>query len=152
MPRMRLFERRTVTPRSGNGNRLTTTKTVNTALTWLALALTVGAIGAGRPLLLSAVGVCLAVVLRNYIPQHRFFVRERGLAFALAVIPLELLSYLVTGMAVVFGRLLGEFLGEQKPHPTVEAFAEIGVQKWPPVPRRSDPVPQQPPATLDRPA
>jgi GT2 family glycosyltransferase len=151
MPRMRLFERRAVTPRSENGDRLSRTKTVNTALTWLALALIVGAIGTGWPLLLSG-GVCLAVVLRNYLPQHRFFVRERGLAFALAVIPLQLLSYLVTGMAAVFGRLLGEFLGEPKPHPTVEAFAEIGVRTWPPVPRRSDPVAQPPAATLERPA
>ena len=127
---MRLFDRRAVRWERARDP-------VNAALAWLALALTVVAIRADWPLLLVAAGVCLAVVLRNYLPQHRFFVRERGLAFALAVIPLELLSYLVSGVAVVVGWLLRELVGEPKPHPRIEAFAEIGVRTWPPVPRRS---------------
>jgi hypothetical protein len=53
---------------------------------------------------------------------------------------------------VVFGWLLRQLLGEPTPHPAVEAFAEIGVRTWPPVPRRSDPVQQPPEATLERPA
>jgi hypothetical protein len=151
MPWMRLFDRRAVMRVRGK-DRLRAATTMNIALTWLALALTVGAIRPGRPLLLSAAGVCLALVLWNYLPQHRFFVRERGLAFAIAVIPLELLSYLVNGVAIVFGWLLRELVGEPRPHPTVEAFAEISARTWPPVPRRSDPALQQPAATLGRPA
>jgi glycosyltransferase involved in cell wall biosynthesis len=152
VPWMRLFDRRAITRARGK-DRLRAVKTINTALTWLALALTVGAIRAGLPPLLAAAGMCLAVVLRNYLPQHRFFVRERGLAFALAVIPLELLSYLVNGAALVFGWLLREVVGEPKPPPTVEAFAEIGVRTWPPVPaQRADPVLRPAAATLGRPA
>jgi GT2 family glycosyltransferase len=152
VPWMRLFDRRAVTRARGKG-RLRTTKMINTALTWAALVLTVGAIRAHWPPLLAAAGVCLAVVLQNYLPQHRFFARARGLVFALAVIPFELVWYLANGVAVVFGWLLRELLGEPKPHPVVEAFAEIGVRTWPPVPaRRSDPIPQPPAATLGRPA
>jgi glycosyltransferase involved in cell wall biosynthesis len=131
LPWVRLFDRRAVTR---TRDRLRTAKTTNTVLTWLALALTIGAIRAGWPLLLATAGVCLAVVLGNYLPQHRFFVRKGGLAFALAVFPLELLSYLVNGVAVLVGWLLRETIGEPRPHVTVEAFAEIGVKTWPPVP------------------
>jgi GT2 family glycosyltransferase len=132
VPWVRLFDRRAVTR---TRDRLRTAKMIGTVLTWLALALTIGAIRAGWPLLVTA-GVCLAVVLRNYLPQHRFFVRKGGLAFALVVIPLELLSYLVNGVAIVVGWLLRETVGEPRPHATVEAFAEIGVKTWPPVPTK----------------
>jgi GT2 family glycosyltransferase len=152
VPWVRLFDRRTVM-RTRRKDPLRAVKTDNTALTWLALALTLGGLRAGRPLLLLAAAVCLTVVLHNILPQHRFFARQRGHAFALAVLPLELLSYLVNGIAVVFGWILRHLLGEPKPDPTVEAFTEIGVRTWPPVPaRRADPVQQPPPATLGRPA
>jgi GT2 family glycosyltransferase len=152
VPWMRLFDRRVVSRARGKDRRRAV-KTVNTALTWLGLVLTVGAIRAGVPWLLAAAGLCLAVVLWNHLPQHRYFVRERGLAFAVAVIPLELLSYLVNGVAVTFGWLLREFVGEPRPHPTVEAFAEIGVRTWPPVPaQRTAVAPQTPATTLERPA
>jgi GT2 family glycosyltransferase len=152
VPWMRLFDRRTVRRTRGK-DRLRSVKTINTALTWLALALTVGGLRAGVPWLVLATGMCSAVVLRNLVPQHRFFARHSGQAFALAVVPLELLSYLVNGVAVVAGWLLRQLLGEPKPHPTVEAFAEIGLRTWPPVhAQRVDPVQQPPPASLGRPA
>jgi GT2 family glycosyltransferase len=152
VPWIRLFDRRAVT-RTRRKDRLRAVKTINTALTWLALALALGALRTNRPWLLVAAGVCSAAVLRNLLPQHRFFVRHSGHAFALAVVPLELLSYLVSGVAVVFGWLLRHLLGEPKPHATVEAFAEIGVKTWPPIPSpRADDAPGPSAATLERPA
>jgi hypothetical protein len=152
VPWMRLFDRRAVA-RSRRKDRLRTVKQVNTALAWLAVALTLAWLRAGWPPLLLTAGMCTAVVVRNLLPQHRFFVRHSGHAFALAVVPLELLSYLVNGVAVLVGWLSRHLLGEPKPHPTVEAFAEMSVRTWPPVPtRRADTVPQTSAPPLGRPA
>ena len=135
VPWMRIFARRGA-ELGRRKTRLRTVKAVNTALTWTGiLAVLGGAIGA-YPSVLVAGAVCLLLVLLNDRAQHRFFIRERGMRFALAVVPLRLLSYLVNGMAVTVGWVLREFLGEPSPHPTVEAFAEVGVKMWPPVPAK----------------
>jgi hypothetical protein len=39
-------------------------------------------------------------------------------------------------MAVTVGWLLREVLGEPGPDATVEAFAEVGLKMWPPVPAK----------------
>jgi glycosyltransferase involved in cell wall biosynthesis len=159
VPWMRLFDRRHRRGRR-TGVRQRTIKKVNTGLTWLALAFALGAaygspsprmelagLSLGRTALFLGAALCLLFVLVNNHSQRRFFVRERGLPFALAVIPLDLLSYLVNGVAVVYGWLLREVIGEPTPHPTVEAFAEIGVRMWPPVPsKRVIPEPEAPAA------
>jgi hypothetical protein len=77
---------------------------------------------------------CFAAVQLQDRHKLRFFARERGIPFTLSVIPLQALSYLVNGVAVVLGWFLRELVGEPNPHPTVEAFAEVGVKMWPPVP------------------
>ncbi len=152
VPWLRLFDRRAVT-RTRRNDRLRATKATNTWLTWIAVVLLVLAVQTGQRTLAAAATVCIGVALYNLRSQHRYFVRHGGHAFALAAIPLEILSYLVHGIAVVLGSLARHVLGEPKPHPTVEAFAEIGAQTWPPVPtRRADATPQPAPATLNRPA
>jgi hypothetical protein len=157
VPWVHVFDRRTGT-RTKRRGRPWTLKQTNAALTWLALVVVVYALRAGRPVLLLAAGICTALVLRNNLPRYRFFVRHRGHAFALAAVPLELMSHLLGGLALVSDWLMRQLVGEPKPHPTVEAFAEIGVPTWPPVPaqrvqpvERVDPVPQSP-ETLSRPA
>jgi hypothetical protein len=100
------------------------------------VAFTTGAAVAARPSLLVAAAVCLLLVVINGRAQHRFFARERGTWFGLRVIPFELLSYLANGLAVTVGWLLRELLGEPTPAPTVEAFSEVGVKMWPPVPAK----------------
>jgi hypothetical protein len=83
--------------------------------------------------------VCVLLVLLNNRSQYRCFARDCGLPVALAAIPFDFLSYIFHGFGIVYGRLLREMLGEPKPHPTVEAFSEVGVRMWPPVPmKRAD--------------
>ena len=132
---MRIFGRRDAAL-GRRSTRLRTVKTVNTALTCLGTAGVLGGATSARPSLLLGGGACLLVVIINDRAQHRFFVRERGRRFAQAVVPLRLLSYLVNGMAVTVGWLLREMLGEPGPDPTVEAFAEVGLKMWPPVPAK----------------
>jgi len=53
--------------------------------------------------------------------------------FALATVPLDFAYDLVIGLAVVLGVVLREAVGEPQPDPTTEAFAEVGLETWPPV-------------------
>jgi glycosyltransferase involved in cell wall biosynthesis len=138
VPWMRIFPKRDrVLGR--RQDRLRLVKTVNTALMWLGMAFLLGAALADQPSLLLVTLTCVLLVIFNDREQHRFFARERGVSFALAAVGLQVMSYLVNGIGVTVGWALRELLGEPAPAPTVEAYAEVGVQMWPPVPvRRSD--------------
>jgi GT2 family glycosyltransferase len=133
LPWMRLFGGRPTTGRRRNA-QLRTLKKKNTAIMWLAALL--GVLGMRWAWLLPVAGAAVALVLVSNRGQYRFFAREQGFAFLIAAVPLDLLSYLVHGVGVAYGWLLRELIGEPKPHPTVEAFAEVGVRMWPPVPRK----------------
>jgi glycosyltransferase involved in cell wall biosynthesis len=143
VPWMRIFAKRGASL-GRRKERLRKVKMVNTALAWLGVALALGGLIAGRPWLLLGTTACIGLVFINDRAQHRFFARERGVSFAMAAAPLQLLSYLVNGLAVTVGWALRELLGDPAPHPTVEAFAEVGVKMWPPVPlKRSEPSPSR---------
>ncbi|HEU4565820.1 MAG TPA: glycosyltransferase family A protein [Gemmatimonadaceae bacterium] len=85
--------------------------------------------------LLAAVLLALPVVLSN-LGLYLFFLRRRGVLFTLAVIPLNLMYYVLNAVSFAFGWLLHETVGAPRPDPTVEAFAEVGVETWPPVPTK----------------
>lgn len=108
---------------------------VCTLLTWLALlSLVVGAaLRDVRPVVLA--GGLLGVVLIVNLPLYRFFLRQRGLAFTLGVLPLHLGYYILNGVSVLAAFVLHHTVGDPQPSATVQAFAERGVVKWPPVPR-----------------
>jgi hypothetical protein len=62
----------------------------------------------------------------------------RGGSFALAVLPLHYFYYVLNFCSASLGFLLHHFVGEPHPRPDVQAFAEMGVVEWPPVPRRGE--------------
>ena len=132
VPWMRVFHRQ-VEARARRGGRRRG-RNLNAALAWLALGSVVGAALAGRAEWLLTAAACVLAVLFNDRRQYRYFARERGPSFALAVVPLQLLVHLTSGAAIALGWLLRELLGEPTPTPTVEAYAEVGVRMWPPVP------------------
>lgn len=135
VPWMRIFDRRAPAMRRRR-TRLRTVKTVNTGLVWLAASFLFGGLWAARvwPFVIAA--ACLQLVVVNDLAKYRLFAREQGLTFALAAVPLQMLSYAVNGLAVTLGWVLREFVGEPAPPVTVEAFSEVGVKMWPPVPTR----------------
>jgi hypothetical protein len=67
---------------------------------------------------------------------YAFFERERGLLFTLRAIPMHLVYYVVFGIAMALGWLLHVLFGDPRPAPLVEAYAEVGLQTWPPVPSK----------------
>lgn len=106
---------------------------VNTACAGLALASLLALPWAGPEWTWLPLVLLLPIVVTN-LPLYRFFRRQRGLWFALAVLPLHLAYYVLNGFAVVFGWLLHHVVGEPAPAEVVQAYAEVKLQRWPPVP------------------
>lgn len=109
-----------------------------TALAWLALLpIVAAAIFRDPRWLLVSAALLLAVLIVN-VPLYRFFRRARGFFFALGVLPLHLLYYILNGVSVIVAVVLHQTIGDPKPSASVQAFAERNVVKWPPVPKRVD--------------
>jgi GT2 family glycosyltransferase len=77
----------------------------------------------------------LGILLAN-LQVYRFYARTRGLAFAIAAVPLHLCSQSVAAIALCTGWVLRDTLGDRTPDATTQAYAEVGLEMWPPVPRR----------------
>jgi len=113
---------------------LKTREKICTVLVWAMLLFGVGAVAFDKPVLLFAAILCVLGVLVMNRSLYAFFERVRGFWFALGVIPLHVLYYCLNGVAAGYGWFLHELLGGPSPDPTVEAFAEVGLKTWPPVP------------------
>lgn len=75
-------------------------------------------------------------VLVGVAPLFQFLASERGPLFAVLCLPLQLLHYMTGGVSLVFAWSLHQTIGEPKRDVTDDAFAEIGLDTWPPIPRR----------------
>jgi glycosyltransferase involved in cell wall biosynthesis len=115
---------------------LRTVEKLNTILVWTSLAVLIGAavMRSRQFAMLSALLFVLVLILNHSL--YRFFLRTRGVLFAIAVIPLHTLYYITNGFAVMYGWTLHHLFGEPMPDATTQAYAEIGVDMWPPVPAR----------------
>jgi hypothetical protein len=96
---------------------------------------------------LIATAVSLQAILFVNRHLYGFFERERGLLFTLRAIPMHLVYYLVYGVAMALGWLLHVLVGDPRPAPLVEAYAEVGLETWPPVPSKQHGLPQRSSAT-----
>jgi hypothetical protein len=81
-------------------------------------------------------GATFALVIILNRELYSFFMRTRGVLFALAVLPLHTLYYLNNGFAVLYGWALHHLFGDPMPDATTQAYAEVGVEMWPPVPSK----------------
>ncbi len=113
-----------------------TRERVSTVLVWLAFLCAGAAALLRQPLWLAAAALALAPVLYGNRSLYHSFRALRGWGFALAVLPLHLLYYLVNGLSAVSGILLHHVVGEPQPPASVQAFSEVGLETWPPVPSR----------------
>lgn len=86
--------------------------------------------------LLAVLGaLCLVIVILRGLPLYAFFFRKRGLVFAICGVVLHMIYYLTAAVSVAWGAFLALLVGEPKPDPSVEAFSELNLAAWPPVPR-----------------
>lgn len=80
--------------------------------------------------------VAATAVLVGAAPLFQFLASERDALFAVCCLPLQMLHYVTTGISVVFAWSLHQTIGEPKRDVTDDAFAEVGLEIWPPIPRR----------------
>ena len=136
IPWARLLAHRGSTLAGGTLN-LKLTEKINTVLVWLAaLFVVVSPFVIGVPLLWAAVA-CIAIVCLNSRQLFAFFWRVRGPWFAFGVLPVHLLYYILNGISFGVGVFLHQLIGPPKQDPLIEAYAEVGVERWPPVPARN---------------
>lgn len=136
IPWARLLAHRGNAMSSGTLN-LRWTEKMATALTWLGLLALVASLLFLDPRWLLITAVCVSIVICCNLPLFKFFNRVRGPLFALRVVPVHLLYYVLNGISFGSGLFLHQMVGAPRPHPTVDAFAELGIKRWPPVPARN---------------
>jgi glycosyltransferase involved in cell wall biosynthesis len=80
--------------------------------------------------------VLLGAIALN-LPAYLFFAKARGISFAVVVAPLHLLVQAVNGLGLCAGWVQRDAVGDREPDAATQAYAEVGVEIWPPVPRAS---------------
>jgi glycosyltransferase involved in cell wall biosynthesis len=115
------------------------TEKLNTVLVWFAVAMLLTAPLVWSLVPLGIAAACVTTVILLNFPLWRFFARVRGPGFAVLVIPAHLMYYLLNGISFGVGMLLQHLIGPPLRDPTTEAYAEVGVQRWPPVPSKNRP-------------
>jgi glycosyltransferase involved in cell wall biosynthesis len=106
----------------------------NTIIMWTALAAFAAMAVWRRPVFLVAALVALAWVLVDNRALYAWFWKSRGVLFSIAILPLHLAYYVIAGVSVLWGWTVNHVVGEPRPDPSIEAFSELGVETWPPVP------------------
>jgi len=79
--------------------------------------------------------ILLSGALVLNLREFAYFAAVRGPAFAIAVIPLHFFSQILSGIGLCTGWILRDTFGDGAPDAATQAYAEVGVQSWPPVPR-----------------
>ena len=120
-------------PRAGRAQRVDLWSTfLMVAVPVLAAVAVVG----GAPLAWVGVVALLAAVDVMSGSFYAHVARLRGTALSLRIVPLHLLRMICSGLAMIGGWFYRHLLGERRPRPTIQAFAEVGLTMWPPIPAR----------------
>ena len=80
-------------------------------------------------------GIALGIVIVTNARILQTFARERGLLFAILALPVHLVSQAVCVTGLCSGWLMRDAVGDRLPDAATQAYAEVGVEMWPPVPR-----------------
>ena len=135
VPRMRLLiQGRSI--RSARAPSLSLREKVNVVLTCATFLCAVVNYVAPSTILMRIAILCGIAVLIGTAPLLQFLAAERDPVFALLCVPLQVLHYLTAGVSVMLAWALHQLVGEPKRDVADDAFAEIGFDTWPPVPRR----------------
>jgi Glycosyl transferase family 2 len=83
------------------------------------------------------VALGLLVLLLTNVQVHRYYLGARGLGFAAVSAPVHASVQAVAAAALCTGWILRYLFGDVSPDATTQAYSEVGLEVWPPVPRRS---------------
>jgi GT2 family glycosyltransferase len=81
-------------------------------------------------------GAAIVALLLTNFPVHRFYANARGLGFAILSAPIHIFVQIVAAVALCTGWILRDVFGDVSPDATTQAYSEVGLEIWPPVPRR----------------
>jgi glycosyltransferase involved in cell wall biosynthesis len=101
----------------------------------LGVALLAVSIAMRQPRLADIGAVFILLVVIRGLSLYSFFFRKRGLIFVVSAVVLHLIYYLTAAISVAWGAILALVIGEPRPDPAIEAFSELNLAAWPPVPR-----------------
>lgn len=79
---------------------------------------------------------CAALSALLSIPVLLFFTHRRSIVFAAIAAPLYALEMLLDGIGAAYSWSVRHTIGEPRPAAAIDAFAEVGVETWPPIPTR----------------
>jgi hypothetical protein len=82
------------------------------------------------------VAFAFVVLVMTNLPLHRFYVRARGIGFAAMSAPVHIFVQAVGAAALCTGWVLRYLVGDESPDATTQAYSEVGLEIWPPIPRR----------------
>lgn len=135
VPWARLLAHRGRSLRGGSLN-VSLAEKFKTALAWVGVALVAGGLWKGNEYIaLSGLSVALGVVALC-APFLRFLARVGGVKLMLAAIPLHYAYYLLNAVSFVVGVFLAQLIGPPVRDAVTTAYAEVGAERWPPVPRK----------------
>lgn len=81
-------------------------------------------------------GLCVLVILWLNLGFFKLLLRAAGVGVALVSLPLLIMFYLANGLSAISGWVAYSLVGAPLPPADVLAFEEIGIETWPPVPKR----------------
>jgi hypothetical protein len=112
--------------------------TLSRSLAPVVALMLLGAVSAAslpRPDVMISASVVLLGAIAINLRASLFFAKARGIYFAIAVAPLHLLMQATSGVGLCAGWLLRDAVGDRAPDAAMQAYSEVGVETWPPVPR-----------------
>lgn len=109
---------------------------VNSALVALAAFLLLVSVAPARRGIAWVAAALLGAVLLSNAGLYRFLAARRGLAFALRILPVHLLYYLLNGIGALYAWITYQLVGGPAPPAEIQAYAETGLNRWPPLPSK----------------
>ena len=137
VPWMQILMRQRAHPEY-KGIALRTIEKINTASAWIALTFSVVAMITLDARWLMSSAISMAPVLFVNRRLYVFFARQRGMVFAVRAMLLHWLYYIVLGVGMAVAWLTHILVGDPRPRPIIEAYSEVGLEMWPPVPSKRE--------------
>jgi len=123
-------------PEGGRSLNVGRAEKLKTALAGIAVLCVPAALATGRAAFVGVAIGAATVVVASSAPFYFVLGRNCGWGVALGALPLHFLYYVGNGLSAIGGWFMHFLVGPPLPPADVIAFDEIGVETWPPVPKR----------------
>jgi hypothetical protein len=117
---------------------------VNPLLCWAATdCCGLAFLGHSNVVIVAVISGAVVAMLALNAPFYAFATKRHGAWCLWSVVPLHFGGSMLMGTARLTDQFARWLVGEPRPAPAIEAFAEVGLKTWPPVPIRRAPIVSQ---------